>query len=166
VTCGDGCAARDSNPEPADRASAASSCAAIGSGAGQRRRGGSSIMVGGHPCSPVSRHKRRVQRQIDHALLGAVTRARMVLARRRRRPGRRRARHDHQRPRDPLTSTVSRRTRRARNIDASARVHGSIHSHTFRRKERRARSTVMLDAGSVWVAVKDGLDSAVCFSGM
>lgn len=73
---------------------------------------------------------------------------------------------DHQRPRDPLTSTVSRRTRRARNIDASARVHGSIHSHTFRRKERRARSTVMLDAGSVWVAVKDGLDSAVCFSGM
>ena len=30
-------------------------------------------MADGQPCSPVSRRKRRVQRQIDHVLLGAVT---------------------------------------------------------------------------------------------
>jgi len=37
-------------------------------------------MAGSRPCSPVSRRKRRVQRQIDHVSLGAVTRARVVLA--------------------------------------------------------------------------------------
>jgi len=77
------CAARDSNPEPADRASTLPSCAAIGSGAGQGRCVGPSIMTDGQLCRPVSRRKRRVQRQVDHAMLGAVTRARVALARRR-----------------------------------------------------------------------------------
>ena len=61
--------------------------------------------------------KRRVQRQIDHALLGVVTRARVVLA-----PWRSDAEDvlaahgpgvNHQRPTDPLTSTVSRRVRQS-----------------------------------------------------
>jgi len=40
-------------------------------------------MTDGQLCRPVARRKRQVQRQIDHAVLGAVTRARVALAPRR-----------------------------------------------------------------------------------
>jgi hypothetical protein len=60
-----------------------SSCAAIGSGAGQRRCVGTPIITDGQLCRPVSRRKRQVQRQIDHAMLAAVTKARVALAPRR-----------------------------------------------------------------------------------
>ncbi|MGH3813183.1 MAG: helix-turn-helix domain-containing protein [Pseudonocardiaceae bacterium] len=72
--CCDGCAARDSNPEPADRASPAPPCSAIHIGAGQGLSTRYSIMACRRSCGVVGVHKRRVKRQIDHAGRGELFR--------------------------------------------------------------------------------------------
>ena len=67
------CAARDSNPEPADRESPDPLSAAIGSGAGQQPSTWYSIMTGRRLCGAVCSCKRRAKRQIDLGVAVGLT---------------------------------------------------------------------------------------------
>lgn len=66
LSCTDRCAARDSNPQPADRASPRATMCCPRFLCWSAAVLGLSIAAGRHLCGGVTVHKRRARRQIDH----------------------------------------------------------------------------------------------------